>query len=180
MRLGQRIRALRLRRRLTVSELAKRTGYSPGLISQIEKNSTRPSIASIQKIAHALGASVSSFFNDQIPKRMVVRIVDRRKIVFPGRQGTMYLLSPSLSGHLQLIYGEIPPKAASGSEPHQHDSDEECALVLKGRMRFWVGEEMHVLREGDTITFESRIRHRWENIGRGKAVVLWAITPPSF
>ena len=44
----------------------------------------------------------------------------------------------------------------------------------------WVGDDEYVLKEGDSITFESRIPHRWENIGRGKTVVLWAMTPPSW
>lgn len=180
MRLGRRIRALRSKRGLTVAELAKRTGYTPSFISQVEKDITNPSIASIQKIARTLGASVSTFFDENHGKRLVVRKTERRKIVFPRNQVTDYLLSPSLAGHLQMIYTEILPGGGSGGEPYTHDSDEECAVVLQGRLRFWVGDDAHLLKEGDSITFESRIPHRWENAGRGKAIVLWAITPPSY
>jgi transcriptional regulator with XRE-family HTH domain len=180
VKLGERIRALRLKRGLTVAELAKRAGYTPGFISQVEKDITNPSIMSIQKIASTLGAAVSTFFDDTHGKRLVVRKAERRKIVFPRSRVTDYLLSPSLSGHLQVIYTEIQPGGGSGSEPYTHESDEECVVVLRGRLRFWVGEEMHLLREGDSITFGSRMPHRWENAGRGKTAALWAITPPSY
>lgn len=180
MRLGRRIRSLRLKRGLTLADLAKRTGYTPSFISQVEKDITKPSIASVQKIARTLGASVSTFFDENHRKRLVVRKAERRKIVFPRNQVTDYLLSPSLCGHLQMIYTEISSGGGSGSDSYTHESDEECAVVLQGRLRFWVGDDIHLLKEGDSITFESRIPHRWENAGQGKAIVLWAITPPSY
>lgn len=165
---------------MKVAELAMLTGYTPGFISQIENDITSPSIASIQRIAKTLDASISSFFDDARAKGRVVRRAERRKIVFPRVKVVDYLLSPSLSGHLQIMYTIIYVGGGSGKEPYTHDSDEECAIVLEGRLRIWVGEEVFHLNRGDSITFESRIPHRWENPGRRKAVVLWAMTPPSY
>lgn len=164
-----------------MADLAKKVGVTPGFISQIERDLSNPSIDSIQKIAKALGASVSSFFEEMGPRNgRVVRRAERRQVVFPRAGVTDYLLSPSLSGFLQVIHTEVAPRGGSGPEPYRHDSDEECAVVLKGRMRFWVGDEEDTLEAGDSITFESRIPHRWENIGRGKLQVLWVMTPPSY
>lgn len=180
MKIGQRIRALRERRKLTVAELAKRTGYTPGFISQVENDQTNLSINSLLKMTEALGASINAFFDEPKSKNRVVRKKQRGQIVFPQRGIIEYLLSPTLTGHMQIILAEVDHGSTTGPEPYTHDSDEECGIVLKGRIRVWVGGEEYVLEEGDSITFESRIPHRWENIGRGKATVLWAMTPPSW
>lgn len=44
----------------------------------------------------------------------------------------------------------------------------------------WAGDEHAVLRAGDAITFPSRLRHKWKNVGRGTLTAIWAITPPSY
>jgi len=180
MKVGQRIRALRERRKFTMAEVAKRTGYTPGFISQVENDQTNLSINSLLKLAATLGASVNAFFDEPNPKDRVVRKEKRGQIVYPQRGMTDYLLSPTLTGHMQLILSEMDPGCTTGPEPYTHDSDEECGFVLKGTIRMWVGEDEYVLKTGDTITFESRIPHRWENIGKIKAVVLWTMTPPSW
>ena len=71
-------------------------------------------------------------------------------------------------------------RRVGGEEPYAHDSDEECVIVLKGRMHFWVGDEFYDLNEGDSLLFESRIPHRNRNPGVTKAEVLWIATPPSY
>jgi transcriptional regulator with XRE-family HTH domain len=176
---GQRIRALRLRQNLTLVELSRRAGYTPGFISQVERDITNPSITSITRIAESLGVPVGTFLDRDNPKDPVVRRNERRRIMFFRRRAADYILTPSLAGHLQVIYTEVLPAGNSGPEPHTHESDEEFALVLRGRLRFWVGANQYLLDTGDSITFSSRIPHRWENAGRGKAAVLWAMTPPS-
>jgi quercetin dioxygenase-like cupin family protein len=52
--------------------------------------------------------------------------------------------------------------------------------VIKGTLEVWVGDERHVLRAGDAITFESRTPHRWKNIGRGRMTAVWIVTPPGY
>ena len=180
MKVGQRIRALRVRRKFTIAEVAKRTGYTPGFISQVENDQTNLSIDSLLRLAATLGSSVNAFFDEPKPKDRVVRKERRGHIAYPRRGMTDYLLSPTLTGHMQLILSEINPNSTTGPEPYTHDSDEECGIVLKGTIRVWVGDDEYVLKAGDTITFESRIPHKWENIGKSKAEVLWVMTPPSW
>lgn len=179
MSFGLRIRTLRLRQKFTLAELARRTGYTAGFISQVERDITNPSITSLRKIAESLGEPVSMFLSESTPKNPVVRLNERRRIMFFRRRATDYVLTPSLAGHLQVIYTEVLRGGDSGSQPHTHESDEECAIVLKGRLRIWVGHDEYLLKAGDSITLSSRVPHRWENAGRGKAAILWAMTPPS-
>lgn len=101
-------------------------------------------------------------------------------LVHPQRRWRDSLLTPSLSGKLQVIFTEIEPGGGSGDEPYSHQSDEECVVLLKGRLDFWVGEEHYLLKAGDSLTFESRIPHKNHNPGPGRTEVLWIMTPPSY
>ena len=179
MSFGPRIRALRLRQKLTLVELARRAGYTPGFISQVERDLTNPSITSLGRIAAILGVPVSTFLDGDKPKNPLVRRNERRKIMFFRQRAQDYILTPTLAGHLQVIFTEVLPGGSSGPEAHTHESEEEFALILKGRLRFWIGDDEYLLAPGDSLTFSSRTPHRWQNAGRGKAMILWALTPPS-
>jgi mannose-6-phosphate isomerase-like protein (cupin superfamily) len=74
----------------------------------------------------------------------------------------------------------VEPGQGSGEEPYTHESDEECVIILEGRLEFWVGDDAYLLDAGDSILFESRVPHRNENPGPGPARVLWVTTPPSY
>jgi transcriptional regulator with XRE-family HTH domain len=179
MDIGARIRRLRVASGLTMAALAKRTNLTVSFISQAERNTVTPSIPSIQKIAGALNTSVSAFFDEVRHPKRVVQVRDRRQIRFP-REGVIdYLLSPKLSGRLQAILTDAPPGTGS-HEYYSHESDEEFVLVLKGRIRISVDKEIYDLNSGDTITFESRLPHKWKTIGTSTARILWVMTPPSY
>ncbi len=115
-----------------------------------------------------------------IPENHVVRRKDRRQLIHPRRQWRDYLLTPNLTGKLQVILSVIEPGGGSGDEAYAHDSDEECVVILRGRLEFWVGSDWYLLEEGDSIVFESRIPHRNSNPGPDQAEVLWITTPPSY
>ena len=74
----------------------------------------------------------------------------------------------------------IEPGGGTGDEPYAHDSDEEVVIVLEGSLELWVGDEFHLLADGDAITYSSRQPHRNRNPGPGRAVILFCATPPSF
>lgn len=164
----------------TLKEAAQRTGLTQSFLSQVERDLTSPSVASLRKIAEALGTSVATFFVGGSPNGRLVRRDARPALVHPKRRWRDSLLTPSLIGKLQVIWSEIEPGGGSGDEPYTHDSDEECVVVIRGTLDFWVGEEHHRLKAGDALTFESRIPHKNKNPGPHKAQVLWVMTPPSY
>jgi transcriptional regulator with XRE-family HTH domain len=178
--LGTRIRALREDQGLSLRVVAESAGVSESFLSQVERGVANPSVASLRRIAEALGGSVASLFEGPSVGGRLVRTRDRRRLVHPHRQWEDMLLSPPGSRRLQVILSTIEPEGGSGDEPYSHDSDEECVIILKGRLRFWVGEEVYELVEGDSLSFESRLPHRNVNPGPAKAEVLWIITPPSY
>ena len=78
-----------------------------------------------------------------------------------------------------MIRVVMPPGESTGDVPLVHEG-EECGSVLQGKVEIWVGEEYYVLEAGDAIYQKSTIPHRSRNIGEGEAIVIVAITPPSF
>lgn len=179
--LGLTIRRLRESRQLSLKEVAARSGLTQSFLSQVERNLTSPSVASLRKVAQAFGVPLTELFQGPvIPENRVVRRAERRQLIHPSRQWRDYLLTPSLTGKLQVILSVIEPGGGSGEEPYAHDSDEECVVILRGRLEFWVGPDRYLLEEGDSIVFESRIPHRNRNAGPEQAEVLWITTPPSY
>ena len=178
--LSKAVRSLREDRGLSLRQLAERAGVSESFVSQVERGVANPSVASLRRIAEALGTSIASLFEGPYRTERVVTTSQRRRLMHPKRKWQDFLLTPERTRRLQVILSIIEPGEGSGDEPYQHDSDEECVVVLKGELEFGVGDETYLLNEGDSITFESRLPHWNRNPADVKAEVLWIITPPSY
>jgi transcriptional regulator with XRE-family HTH domain len=178
--LGRRVRSLREAQGLSLKTLATKAGVSESFVSQVERGVANPSVASLRRLAAALGATVGALFEGPATTGRVVRHGDRAQLVHPARRWEDFLLTPRDAKRLQVILSIIEPGEGSGDEPYAHDSDEECVVVLSGSLEFRVGSEEYLLNEGDSLLFESRIPHWNRNPGPSKAEVLWITTPPSY
>jgi len=182
--IGEKIRDLRKAKKLTLAEVANATGLSIGHLSQVERGISAPSVRHLQSIGVALGVKLSWFFDDGDPvpsaeRGVVVRAGRRRKLDFTGLGLTDHLLSPTLSGKLELLLCHIEPGAESGPDFYTHEG-EEAGVVMEGALELWVGEHHYLLNEGDSFGFASSTPHRYRNPGSGRTTVIWALTPPSF
>ena len=178
--LGARIRALRLARGATLRALAADAGVTESFLSQVERGVASPSIASVQRIARALGQSIAELFAADERAGSLVRVDDRRRVVYQGLGAVDEFLTRATDGRLQVILSTIQPGGGTGDEPYTHDSDEEVVVVLEGSLDLWVGPEHYRLDAGDAVTLSSRIPHRNTNPGPSVARVLFCITPPSY
>lgn len=180
--LGDRIRGLRKRRKMTLSELASQSKLSPGYISQIERSLASPSIPALVKIASSLGVTVQWFFSGsrEVPaeeRGYVVRAQNRLKIEYE-KGITDELLTPKLSAQVEMIYSRLPPGSES-KEAYTHEGDE-VGFVLAGELDIWIGDRYFHLATGDSCSFSSKEPHRYRNPGNVETIILWAISPPSF
>jgi transcriptional regulator with XRE-family HTH domain len=178
--LGARIRVLRLTRRATLRHLAAEAGVTESFLSQVERGVASPSIASVQRIARALGATIAELFAADERAGSLVRVGERRRIVYQGLGAVDEFLTRATDGRLQVILSTIEPGGGTGDEPYTHESDEEVVIVLEGSLDLWVGPEHYLLEAGDAVTHSSRIPHRNTNPGPGIARVLFCSTPPSY
>lgn len=181
LRLGQLIRSER-QGRFTVSQLAAEAGISVGLLSEIERGKGNPSFKTLQKLAQALGLRIGDLVEGATEGEgggMVVRREERMRLQF-GSEGLVYeLLTPSLRGRLEMLQTSIPPGFSNQQNPFRHEG-EECVLVVEGALVVSIDGVTHELRAGDAITYDPSRPHWWENQGDGEAVVVGAVTPPSF
>ncbi|WP_375740440.1 helix-turn-helix domain-containing protein [Pseudomonas boanensis] len=180
--LGTRIRALRKRRGMTLSELAEQSNLTAGYISQLERNLAYPSIPALFNIARSLGVTIQWFFaseanTTEADKGYVVRRNSRMSLHY--EDGIIdELLSPQPSRQLEILHSRFPPGAYS-EESYSHEG-EEAGYILSGEFELWVGDKHFLLQEGDSFSFSSQESHRYGNPGERDTLVLWVITPPTF
>ena len=176
LHIGLRLRAARLRQRLSLEQLAKSTDLTKGFISQLERDMTSASVASLVKLCDAVQISIGSLFE---PSQMLLTTAaSAPQINFGGTGLYEQLLTPRGSSELQLIRSEIEPGGGSGDEPYALDSSSELVYVIQGHLSVTVDDEIYALSQGDTLNFSPRQRHSWRNPSTdSKAVVLWALAP---
>jgi transcriptional regulator with XRE-family HTH domain len=178
--LGTRLRNTRRSKGWTLREIAERAGITESFLSQLERDVSSPSIATLQRICRAMGVSIGEVLEEGQPVARLVRASDRRTVQYPGLKARDEFLTADLHGRLQLILSTVEPGGGTGAESYAHESDEECVLILEGSLDLWVGEEHYRLEEGDALVYPSRTPHRNTNNGDRPTRILFCLTPPSF
>ena len=178
---GERLRAIRRVRRATLRSVADRAALSESFLSQVERGKANASVASLSRIAAALGVTVADLFEPDGARGRprVLRREARPALTFAGL-GRKYMLTPRPLEHLQVIVGELDPGGSTGDEPYTHGDSEELMVVLAGVVSLQLGSETFELSTGDSIDYRSSTPHRLVNIGGDTAEVMWIISPPSY
>ncbi len=176
---GARLRAIREMHGLSQRELAKRAGVSNASVSLIEQNRSSPSVGSLKKVLDGLPISLAEFFAMELPSRPQL-FFSAEELVEIGGGGISYRQVGHLQGRaLQILHERYAPGADTGEVMLQHDS-EEGAVVIRGRLEVTVGDQRRVLGPGEAYYFDSRLPHRFRNLGDEECEVVSACTPPSF
>jgi transcriptional regulator with XRE-family HTH domain len=178
--LGQRLRSLREMRGLSQRELAKRAGVSNALISLIEQNRTNPSVGMLKKILGGIPLSLGDFFAmEMAPRRQVFFLAEDLSEIAGGAISYRQVGLDLRGRSLQLLHERYAPGADTGSTLLRHEA-EEGGLVIAGELEVTVGDQRQILKAGEAYYFDSRLPHRFRNLGEVDAVVVSACTPPSF
>ena len=173
--LGAKLAMARAERGWSLAELARRAGVSTASVHKIEKSGMTPTIATLMKIAAALGTNVSFFIDEDVavPAAIVVR-GDERARLYTSKRGISLDNVSGRYGRYRLAGAEavVEPLASSRPDPMRHPG-EELIYLLEGTMCFTVdGESMH-LQPGDSIHFRTDRPHTWENPSEHAARALW-------
>jgi transcriptional regulator with XRE-family HTH domain len=168
-RLGERVRALRRERGLTLEVLAGRSGVSRAMISKLERGEKNPTLVVAAKVAEGLGVSLSQLVGVEERREVVVVPRERRMVVRDPDTGfERQLLSPSSEGRgIEFIKNVMPGGSSSGEFPPHRRGVEEYVAVERGRLRATLGGEEYLLEEGDALYFEADVSHRFDNAGEG-------------
>jgi transcriptional regulator with XRE-family HTH domain len=175
-RVGERLRALRRERGMTMAELAAATGLTSGFLSQLERDLTSVSLSSLARICTALGVRFGDVL-DEASTGEVIRREDARAWTEIGVHED-FLLSSRDERRFHLIESRIPPGAGAGEDLYTFPADVELVYVLAGRLELRVQGKLYLVAAGDTVTYSPREPHTWRNPSEDEeAVVLWFSVP---
>jgi len=177
--IGKKLKAVRTDRKMTLQELAKLTGVTRSMLSQIENNKSLPSLNTLQLVSRALNVPMGSFFESvERPGSPILKKKDRKRL--QTRNGvTFFSLTPNIRSHrIEVLYNIYEPGGTTG--PAYSHRGEECGIVLKGRIEVEYEGKQLLLEEGDTIYLDSSKPHRMKNVRDGESIALWINTPPTW
>lgn len=180
MDLGGKIKGLRQNSHLTLKQLAEKVGCSDAYLSQVENAKVSPSIASLKRIAEALGVKITDFFVESVTDEPVVLSPERRTLISAKRWNAKIwsLVADPRNKRMHPFYTTIAPGGGShGSYSHV---GEEFGIVLKGQLSIELDGVVHVVNENESFYYSSSQPHNWTNPGKEETVVVWVISPPTF
>lgn len=177
MDIGKKLRELRKQNDLTLEDLASRSELTKGFLSQVERNLTAPSIATLADILEALGSNLSEFFHEEEEKQIVFGaddfFVDEKEDyqvewIIPNAQKNqmepiLMTLYPHKKSHVQTSY-----------------TGEEFGYVLKGNITIARGGKKYKVKAHETFYMDGAKSHYLYNHGNSPAKILWITTPPIF
>ena len=170
-KIGPKVRALRVNKKLGLVELGEHTGLSPAMLSKIERGQLFPTLPTLLRIALVFGVGLDHFFVDseERPTVAVVRKCDRLRLPDrPGESAPAYFFEsldfPVSNRKIHGFYAEFP-EPSKPSEPHRHEGAE-LIYVLRGQLVVSIDGKNTVLDEGDAMYFDSRVPHSYRREGR--------------
>jgi transcriptional regulator with XRE-family HTH domain len=169
--LGAQVRRLRRKLGISLRGFAEKTGFSPSFISQLENGTVSPSLASLEKIADALGVALRDFF---VPPRddraLIIRRDERQHVTSAWSHARIEALGVA-GQRLAAMMVVLEPDGHSGKHPRPQPR-EEFAFVAEGQVSLTLGEEQHLLRDGDSAVIPAGADRLWVNTSAKRCRIL--------
>jgi transcriptional regulator with XRE-family HTH domain len=181
-KIGPKIRALRLKKKLGLVQLGEHTGLSPGMLSKIERGALFPTLPTLLRIALVFGVGLEHFFIGSKDRPTVAVIRKRDRLRLPDRPDEpqpSYLFEsldfPVTDRKMEAFLAEFPVQSKP-SEPHRHQGAE-LIYVIKGQLGVDVDGEDVTLDAGDAMYFDSSAPHAYRREGRSSCSAIVVIVP---
>ncbi|HKM68055.1 MAG TPA: cupin domain-containing protein [Candidatus Acidoferrum sp.] len=170
--IGEKLRGLRLKKKMGLVELGRHTGLSAAMLSKVERGKLFPTLPTLLRIALVFSVGLEYFFSDD-RKRHVLAIVRRsQRKRFPerpdGRDISFYFESldfAAVERKLNAYYAEFQPLQPGKARLHHH-AGVEFLSVLRGKLELHIGMENHILESGDSIYFDSSLPHSYRRVSQ--------------
>ena len=166
-KVGEKIRTLRLKKKMGLVELGKHSGLSPALLSKIERGRLFPTLPTLLRIALVFSVGLDYFFSGAREKPLVAVMRKQDRIALPERAGLrevayrfQSLDFAATERRFNSYFAEFLPMAAEKLRHHSH-AGVEFIYVLQGTLAIQVWHEEHELQSGDTIYFDATVPHAY-------------------
>ncbi len=179
MQIGSKLKELRVARNLTQEELADRAELSKGFISQLERDLTSPSIATLVDILQCLGTNLQEFFADTSEEQIVFRDQDYfEKIDTELKNKIEWIIPNAQKNTMEPIRLTLEPGGSTYPDvPHE---GEEFGYVLSGSITIHLGSHVYKAKKGESFYFTPRTQHYITANGKTGASLIWISSPPNF
>ena len=186
--IGSKIKGIRETKNISVEEVAERSGLTADQINSIENDQTLPSLGPLIKIARALGVRLGTFMDDSDALGPIVTRAENRErdssISFSNgatdarRHMDYHPLAQQKAGrHMEPFIIDIHPDEAPKFQLSDHEG-EEFIYVMEGQIEIVYGKETYVLNEGDSIFYDSIVKHHVHGAPGKSAKILAVVYIP--
>lgn len=177
MDIGNKLKELRVLKGLTQEELADRSELSKGFISQLERNLTSPSIATLLDILQCLGTTIGEFFNEKPEEQIVFGRQDYFEKVDPEYSNEIKWIIPNAQKNtMEPILLTLKPGGSTCPDtPHE---GEEFGYILQGSVSIHLGKKTYKAKKGESFYYTADKQHYLSS--KGGAALIWVSSPPSF
>jgi transcriptional regulator with XRE-family HTH domain len=180
---GEKLRALRLKKKMGLVELSSHTGLSAALISKLERGRLFPTLPTLLRIALVFGVGLEYFFTEDSKRNVVAVVRHGERIRFPEKPNAREIAYhfECLDFHAvdrksSAFYAEFEPLALERVRPHSH-SGAEFLHVLRGKVVLRVGVEDYELDAGDSVYFDSSVAHCYRASGGKTSSAIVVVVP---
>jgi transcriptional regulator with XRE-family HTH domain len=171
--LGRKVKALRAERGWSLEDLAKASGVSRSMLSEIEREQANPTLGVAFRIARSFGLTLGDLVEAPLATSAVhvIRAEDKVHHYRSDKDCRIRTLSPlNLEKDVEFYEVQLQPGGALRSAAH-FEGTREFLTVEKGRVRVESGSESEVLEKGDSASYRADIPHAICNVGRTEAVM---------
>jgi transcriptional regulator with XRE-family HTH domain len=182
--IGQKLRKLRLRRKVALTDLGKHTGLSASMLSQLETGRLVPTLPTLTRIAMVFDVSLEYFFSERKQQKLFSIVRARQRMRFPDRPDKKLpcyffecLAFGAQDKAMQAYLAEFPPRAEQEVDEHFHEGSE-FVFVADGSLAIRFQGEEHVLKSGDSVYFDASEAHAYRGVGRSGARAVVITLPP--
>lgn len=178
MSIGGKIKDLRTQKGLTQEELADRAELSKGFISQLERDLTSPSIATLVDILQCLGTNLEEFFSNTNKEQLVFHKSDYFEKNDPELKNKIEWIIPNAQKNMMepILLTLEPEGSTYPDNPHE---GEEFGYVMNGSAVLHFGNQQTKVKKGESFYFSASKTHYF-SAGKNGATIIWVSTPPSF
>lgn len=176
MKIGAKIKRLRLKNGLTQEELGERTDLSKGFISQLERDMNSPSIETLFSLLEVLGTTPRDFFDDA-DKELKVAFTPQDHVVHKDEEAGYeidWLVATSNEKEMEPVY--LTLHANGHFKRFEPSLSETFIYVIEGSVRLVLGDNTYTAHMGDSIYYEASDHHQLINESDGKTELIIVAT----
>ncbi|MEK3889296.1 helix-turn-helix domain-containing protein [Bacillus sp. FSL K6-3431] len=176
MKIGNKIKNLRLKKGLTQEELGERTDLSKGYISQLERELSSPAIDTFFNILEVLGCTPKQFFDEEEREQKVVYGEEDQTDYMDEERGydMQWLVPESNEKDMEPI--RLTLQENGEFKPFEPSLSETFAYVLKGRVKITLGKRVYYAVAGESLYFHAANEHQISNANNGKSELILVAT----